>query len=101
MFINITYDQSDDLLPAGFMSTIDQVVQLFDATFTSPVTINIAVGFNEVHGQAIAAQALAQSFYQFAPIVSYAQLRAALVTQNAPGWETLPLTDPTGRALRL
>jgi hypothetical protein len=101
VFINITYDQSDDLLPTGFKSTIDQVVQLFDATFTSPVTINIAVGFNEVHGQAIESQNAAQSFFTFASVVSYAQLRAALITQNAPGSETLPLTDPIGRALRL
>jgi hypothetical protein len=101
VFINITYDQSDDLLPSGFKSTIDQVVQLFDATFTSPVTINIAVSLNEVHGQPISSPAIAQSFFQFASVVSYAQLRAALITQNAAGSETLPLTDPTGRALRL
>jgi hypothetical protein len=56
---------------------------------------------DEVHGQAIGTQALAQSSFPFASVVSYAQLRAALITQNAPGSETLPLTDPTGRTLRL
>jgi hypothetical protein len=63
MFINVTYDQADNALPVGFKSTIDQVVQFFDATFTSPATINIDVGFNEVHGQPMNPQFGGQSSF--------------------------------------
>jgi hypothetical protein len=99
MIINVTYDQPDNALPAGFKNTIEQVVQFFDATFTSPVTINIDVGLNEIRGQPILPQFGGQSFFPGGPSVTYAQLRTSLVAQNAPGSQSLPQNDPTGLRL--
>jgi hypothetical protein len=96
MFINATYDQPDNVLPNGFKSTIEQVVRFFDETFTVPVTINIDIGFNEIFGQPISPPFVGQSFSSIGPSVTYAQLRSVLVHQNAPGSESLPLTDPIG-----
>ena len=43
MNINLTFDQPVNTLPAGFVASINAVVQFLDSHFNNPVTINIDV----------------------------------------------------------
>jgi autotransporter passenger strand-loop-strand repeat protein len=50
MQINITYDdQAQNNAPAAFQGAVDYVVNLFDATFTNNVQVNIEVGWAEFY----------------------------------------------------
>src|SRR5215207_7599280 len=99
MFINITYDQPDNVLPAGSRAPSTKS-SFFDTTFTSVATINTDVGLNEVHGQPIHPQFGGESFYFLDPAATYAQLRAALIAQDAPGSASLPLTGSYGPRIK-
>ena len=101
MIINATYDQSDAQLPAGFKACVTAACQYFDTLFTAAVTVNIKVGYGEVNGSALSQGNLGQSFYWYGPSITYSQLRAALIKENAPGASTLPTTAPTGSDLVL
>jgi len=100
MQINVSFDQSVGSLPAGFVAAVDYVVNYFDTLFTSPVTINIAVGYGEIDGQSLGANALGESYPGlnsqpgYVLVESYAQVRAALLAENAPGASTLPTSSP-------
>ena len=59
--INVTYDSSVNSAPAAFKTVVDQVVQFYENAFNDPITININVGWGEVHGTALASTALAAS----------------------------------------
>jgi hypothetical protein len=103
MNINVTYDASCNNAPAGFKACVQAAVNYYDTTFTSPITINIDVGYGEVDGDASSLQTvggdLGRSQFPFGPAVSYAQLRAALIAQGAPGAVNLPTSAPTGNTL--
>jgi hypothetical protein len=94
MQINITYDQSQSSLPAGFVTAINYVVALYDAMFTNNVTVNIDVGYGEVNGQSLGGDPGLSSNTPFAP--SYSSVRNALIAENAPGANTLPTNPPVG-----
>jgi Ca2+-binding RTX toxin-like protein len=89
LVINISYDSSVDLAPAGFKTAIDAAVAFFETTFTNKVTLNIQVGFGEVAGIAFGAEALGESLGNTVT-TTYAQIRANLPAAN------LPAADPTG-----
>jgi Ca2+-binding RTX toxin-like protein len=102
LHINVTYDSSVYSAPAGFKAAVQAAVQVFETMFTNNVTINIAVGWGEVGGQAIASDALASSTASYNTSISYATLRNALVAGDAgsslagPAAAALPLSDPIG-----
>lgn len=56
--INITYGASAAAAPAGFVTGVQAAVQYLQSQFTDPVTINITIGFGEVAGAALGANAL-------------------------------------------
>jgi hypothetical protein len=57
MDIILTFDSSVSSAPAGFTSALEYVVSVLDAAFTNPVTINIDVGWGEVSGTNLSANA--------------------------------------------
>ena len=100
MKIDITYDQAQSSLPAGFVAAINYVVAYFDSIFSNNVTVNIAVGFGEVGGQTLGAGDLGESEGLYSQ-VSYGSAVAAL-KQGAQSLlqtgadATLPSSSPYG-----
>jgi len=99
MNINLTFDQPVNTLPAGFVASINAVVQFLDSHFNNPVTINIDVGYGEIDGQPLAPGALGES-ETFLNEYSYSALRTALIANatspdQISAVNSLPATDPT------
>jgi len=61
LIIHVSYDSSVGNAPAGFTNVVSQVVQYFQSHFNDPVTININVGYGEVHSSRLSAGALGES----------------------------------------
>src|SRR5881392_3038851 len=98
MLINISYDQTVSTLPAGFTAGVASVVQFFENQFSDPITFNLHVGYGEVHGQALSANALGGSIATYRSF-SYSQIRTALLNDaksadDATAIATLPTSDP-------
>jgi hypothetical protein len=87
--INVTFDSSVSLAPAGFVAAVNYVVNYFDQLFRNPVTFSIHVGYGEINGQALDPSALGES-EQYLSTASYSSVRNAQLAQNAPGVSTLP-----------
>src|SRR6266566_2685103 len=121
MILNITYDQATNTLPAGFVSTINAVVNFFQSSFTDSVTVNIDVGYGEVHGQGLSQPEFGAGSSAFGDApnstllsagvlgasitylssFSYTATRNALISDatsadDASAINSLPATDPTG-----
>ena len=100
MQINVTYDQSQSSLPAGFVTAINYVANYYDTLFTNNVTINIDIGYGEIDGQALGSNDLGESLPAAnnqpgsAYSASYSAVESALVAENAPGASTLPSSSP-------
>jgi hypothetical protein len=96
--INITFDASAQSAPTGFMAGILAAAQYLESQFTDAVTLNIAVGYGEVNGSALGANALGSS-QTFLTSVSYATLLNALKLDAKTATDTsviasLPATSP-------
>ncbi len=100
MQIDVTYDQSQGSLPAGFVTAVNYVVNYYDTTFTNNVTVNIHLGYGEIAGQSLGSGALGES-ETFFDSVGYSQAVNALkanqpsATQQA-AYATLPGSNPLG-----
>ena len=100
MIINLTYDPSVANAPAGFTAALTSVVNFFQNNFSNPVTVNIAVGWGEVQGQALSAGALGENA-SFLQSTTYSALTSALMAHgtssaDASAYASLPASDPTG-----
>ena len=100
MIINFTYDSSVNGAPVGFTATLTGVANFFQNAFSDAVTVNIAVGYGEVDGQALVPGALGESV-TFLSGYSYAQVKSALAADAKSAGDTsavasLPSSDPTG-----
>src|SRR5262245_50347611 len=78
MLINVSYDQNPNTLPVGFTTVVAAVVQFFETEFTTPITINLHVGYGEVHGVALSPGNIGQSSFNFV-LSSYSAVRGALI----------------------
>jgi hypothetical protein len=76
--IHVTYDSSVGSAPAGFTSVVKQVADFFASSFqdSTPITINIDVGYGEVDGTRLGFGALGESATNLQQ-VSYSQLASA------------------------
>jgi hypothetical protein len=92
--INVTFDQDENSLPAGFVAAIDFVVNYYDSLFTNNVTINIHVGYGEVAGQTLGSNALGESYAPLYVPASYSSVRNALLAEGAPGASSLLASSP-------
>ena len=100
MQISVQFDQNTANLPAGFVAAVNYVASYFDSLFTNSVTLTIAVGYGEIAGQTLASGALGESLPAlngqagYVAVEPYASVRNALLSENAPGANTLPATAP-------
>jgi hypothetical protein len=78
MIINVSFDSTVNSAPAGFTTTVNNVVQFFENQFTDAITINIAVGYGEVNGTALDQGALGESI-TWGNDYSYGQIRNAVI----------------------
>jgi Ca2+-binding RTX toxin-like protein len=114
LILNLTYDSSTAAAPAGFFTAMNQVVAFFQNNFSTPVTVNIQVGWGEVFGQPLTSEpitpsspsvftsagALGESL-TFLQSTTYSALTTALSTHATSAADissvaSLPATDPTG-----
>jgi VCBS repeat-containing protein len=98
LVINVVYDSSVANAPAGFKAAVAQVVSFYESHFSDPVTVTIDVGYGEIAGQSMSANALGES-ETYLTSVSYASLRSALVNNanaigDAAAVASLPATSP-------
>jgi hypothetical protein len=89
---NLSYDSSVTNAPAGFQSAFQNAISFYETNFTSPVTVNLSVGWGEVGGTLLNG-ALGSSL-SYTMGASYSQVSSALSSLAAPGF--LPALDPTG-----
>src|SRR5262249_62421637 len=101
MNLVVDYDQNTSTLPSGFVSAINYVVDLSDATFTNNVTVTIDVGLGEVAGVRLPGGVLGESLQNRIVAVNYSTVRNALIAQGAPGATTLPSSPPPGAPSRI
>jgi hypothetical protein len=99
MNINLTFDQPVNTLPAGFVASINAVVQFFDSHYNNPITINIDVGYGEINGSPLGPGALGES-ETFLNEYSYSALRGALIgnatsADQLSAANSLSASDPT------
>src|SRR4051812_22999145 len=100
MILNLTYDSSVGSAPAAFTTALNAAVAYFQSTFQDNVTVNLAVGYGEINGQALDSNALGSSLPYFSHY-SYSQVRSALAgdaisAADASSVASLPLNNPNG-----
>jgi hypothetical protein len=97
MQINVTFDTSVAGAPTDFVAAVDYIVNYFDGLFTNPVTVNIDVGYGEIDGQLMSANALGES-RSFFDSVAYPRLLAQLANPSSAtqqvSYATLPSVSP-------
>ena len=90
---HVTYDSSVGNAPAGFASVVQQVADFFASSFqdSTPITINIDVGYGEVDGMRMGRGAIGESVTNLQD-VSYSDLTSAYSTSGL----SLGSSVPTG-----
>jgi Ca2+-binding RTX toxin-like protein len=114
LILNITYDSSVASAPTGFMAAMNQVVAFFQNNISTPVTVNIQVGWGEVFGQPLSSEPLVSTLpiaqtsagalgesLTFLQSTTYSALTAALSSHATSAADlssvaSLPGSDPTG-----
>ena len=95
MQINLIWDASAAKMPAAMRATIKYAARFYDAWFTNPITVNIAIGYNEIDGSHLDRHEGAEGRFNYVQS-SYAAIEPTLAAQD--GGATLPGSDPTGGA---
>jgi hypothetical protein len=96
--INIAWDASVQSAPAGFTTAIVNAATYLESQFVDPVSVNIAVGYGEVNGAALAGNTLG-STQSYLSSYSYTALRNALSadatsTDDISAAASLPASSP-------
>jgi len=87
--IILNFDPSVANAPPGFKDAIYQAAAIYDALFTSSLTVTIDVGYDEIDGRPLPGGDVSSSLTDYNN-VKYAALAAAL-----PGADAVPGSDPT------
>ena len=98
MKINITYKDSVRNAPPGYKEAVQYAVRFLEHAFTDPITINLAVGFNEVKGDPLDRDFIGES-WRSSDAVTYDQIRKALGNKvssldDVIAWVSLPQSQP-------
>src|SRR5260370_811536 len=102
MQINVTYDSNTmATAPSAFFAAVNFVVNLFDTTFTNTATINIEVGYGKFPFDGSTVAPLGESLQNNAAFVDYSLVKNTLVSESAPGANTLPSSSPISGQLVL
>jgi hypothetical protein len=99
---NVTYDDSVEGAPPGFVDALNEAINFYQTMFSDPITINLQVGWGEIQGRPLSAGTLGQSSPR-QQTYTYAQIRTALIADTKSdddeiAIESLPLDDPTDGA---
>ena len=89
--IHVTYDSSVGNAPAGFTSDVQKVADFYASAFqdSTPITINIDVGYGEVDGMRLGIGALGESVTNL-QTVSYSNLTSAYSTSGLSLGSSVP-----------
>ncbi len=89
--IHVTYDSSVGNAPAGFTSVVQKVADFFASSFqdSTPITINIDVGYGEVDGMRLGLGAVGESVTNLQQL-SYSQLTSAYSTTGLSLGSSVP-----------
>jgi Ca2+-binding RTX toxin-like protein len=95
--INAVYDPGVNSAPAGFKTAVEAAIQNLENTFTNPIAITIAFGWDEVHNSPVVSTGQSLSFDLRQ---NYSQVRSALAasvtsSDDLSAVATLPAQDPT------
>ena len=83
MNLNISYDATTlSTAPSGFFSAVNYVVNLFNATFTANVTVNIQIGYGTFPYDNSAVPALGESMQNNLAFVNYGIVWAVVLTDR-------------------
>ena len=96
--INVTYDASVNNAPAAFKTDIAEVVQFYESVISTPITLNIDVGYGEIDGSSLqgslgSSLILRGSIHVFA--IKNALASNASSSTDATALASLPSSDPT------
>jgi len=107
LVFDVTYDASAAAAPSAFETAFQDAINLYQTTYTDPITINIDLGWGEIDGNPLSPGNLGQSRTNQPGNFTYSQVRSALISdaKSAADFKavsTLGITDPTGgRAFRM
>jgi hypothetical protein len=107
LVFDVTYDPSVVSAPAAFQTAFQDAINLYQTTYTDPITININVGWGEIDGNPLNPGNLGQSRTNQPGNFTYSQVRGALISdaKSAADFQaisTFGVTEPTGgRAFRM
>lgn len=101
LVFDVSFDASVGAAPAGFESAFQDAINLYQTTYTDPITINIHVGWGEINGNPLNPGNLGQSRTNQPSAFTYSQVKSALISdaKSAADFQavsTLGATDPTG-----
>src|SRR5262245_1071322 len=82
MILNITYGANVTNAPPEFKTAVAAVQQLFESTFTDPVTVNIQVDFGNLGHGLLGQSSYGLNTYSFSQIT--AAVRASPATTPTP-----------------
>lgn len=80
--INLIWDESIDLAPVAFKQAVQYAASFFDALITSPVTINIEIGWGEARDTALETGLLGEAYVTTGLFRSFADYGSALAAHN-------------------
>ena len=100
LVINLIPDASVANAPVGFWSAMTAAVQFFDNAFADPITVNIAVGWDEIGGSPLVNGNIGEGGPVTGSRFTYDQVRATLVNDAKSGADmtalaSLSAADPT------
>ena len=103
LIFNVTYDSTTVGAPAGFFTAFQAAIAFLQANFSDPITINLQVGWGQIHGQNLAPGNLGQSSTFQPAFYQYSQIKAALANDAHSADDSLSVAqltagDPTGGA---
>ena len=101
LVFDVTYDASVGMAPAAFQTAFQDAIDLYQTTYTDPITIHINVGWGEIDGNPLSPGNLGQSRTNQPANFTYSQVRNALLSDaqsaaDSQAVSTLGVTDPTG-----
>jgi len=80
--IKLSWDESVALAPAAFRPAVEYAARYFDTLITSPVTINIEVGWGEARDTALKTGLLGEAYVTTGLFRAFADYRADLTRAN-------------------
>lgn len=80
--INLIWDESVALAPASFRPAVEHAARFFDGLITSPITINIEVGWGEARDTALETGLLGKAYVTTGMFRAFADYRNDLARNN-------------------